>query len=80
MNTKYMKTTAAEFASDHWIVGLDARVAVVHGDVRGGDAWRLVGSRVKVDGCDYRCVAVSRDASERHVSSGPRLRLFIESL
>ncbi len=66
-----------EFAADRWILESDARSAIVHACPTLVDA-TLVGSTIRVDGCDYRCLAVERRPSGR--ADGVWLRLFVESL
>jgi hypothetical protein len=65
-------TRPREFAADRWILETDARSAIVSAQ-RTLARTPLVGSLVRVDGCDYRCVAVEP-------APGARLRLFVESL
>lgn len=63
-----------EFAADRWILEPDARSAIVRGHPAFVPADALVGRTIRVDGCEYRCVAVEPDRA------GARLRLFVESL
>ena len=66
-----------EFAAERWILEFDARSAIVHAPPMIVEA-ALVGSTVRVDGCEYRCIAAKR--SPGGPVSGTRLRLFVESL
>jgi hypothetical protein len=63
-----------EFAADRWILEPDARSAIVRGHAAVVRPDALVGSTIRVDGCEYRCVAVEQ------LQAGARLRLFVESL
>jgi hypothetical protein len=66
-----------EFTADRWILESDARSAIVYASPTLADA-TLVGSTIRVDGCDYCCVAIERGPGGR--AAGVRLRLFVESL
>jgi hypothetical protein len=67
-------TPPRAFAAERWILEPDARSAIVRGPPAAVRADALVGSTIRVDGCEYRCVAVRPDRA------GARLRLFVESL
>jgi hypothetical protein len=68
-----------EFAADRWILESDARSAIVYAHPAFVATETLVGSTIRVDGCEYRCVAVERGDGEP-LPPGVRLRLFVESL
>ena len=72
MPTDHPTTRPREFAADCWILEPDARSAIVGAQLSIART-ALVGSLVRVDGCDYRCIAVEP-------APGARLRLFVESL
>jgi hypothetical protein len=61
-----------DFSADRWILEPDARSAIVDTQ-QALAAGALVGSTVRIDGCDYRCIRVEP-------APGVRLRLFVESL
>jgi hypothetical protein len=69
-----------EFAGERWILEPDARSAIVRVHTAFVATAALVGSTVRVDGCEYRCVAVEHSPGEAAQATGARLRLFVESL
>jgi hypothetical protein len=79
MRTASNTMQPCEFAAERWILEPDARSAIVrvHPALATG---ALVGSTIRVDGCEYRCVAVQRSAGAPASAAGARLRLFVESL
>ena len=72
-------TRTPAFIAERWIVGLEARAAIVLADTTDAAAAALVGRMIRVDGCEYRCIAVHRDPSGTRPAAGPRLRLVVES-
>jgi hypothetical protein len=70
-------TRTREFAAERWILEPDTRSAIVRAHLPIGLS-ALVGSTIRVDGCEYRCVAV--DSCAGAPAAGTQLRLFVESL
>ena len=70
----------SDFAAHRWILEADSRSAIVESYLAPADSDALVGRTVSVDGCEYRCVGVSRGAARPAAAGTTRLRLYLESL
>ena len=75
MRTRVTPSRMPEFIAERWILEEDGRSAIVRLPP-GVRVAGLVGIAIRVDGCDYRCIAAERCPAS---AMAGRARLYVES-